>query len=821
MDEAPLAGLRVLDLSTGIAGGFCTKLLADLGARVVKLESPIGDPLRSWSASGAAIESGESGALFRFLNASKRSAVLDLALAEDRKRALALAARCDVVVEGAPPGSQQPPVLDFESIQRDAPGTSLVSISAFGRSGPWADRIATEFTLLAWCGSMSTRGTADRPPLAVGGRTGEWIAGLYAAIGALLAARRARQTGRGEHVDVSMLEAMTTSHSHFLALSAHLDGRGPAPLPIARHVEVPSVESTKDGYVGFTTNSLAQFSAFCELIGRPDWLEREDTSRADQRYRRHAEMDPPIAKALAAWTVSEVLERCAELRIPASPIGNGRDTPDFELCTARKIFVRSPDGGFIHPRAPFRFSGASLPPFGPAPGIGEHTSEVLAELEEIPAAAPSRPPATQSQAEGRLAGLRIVDFTSYWAGPLVGHISALMGADVIKLESIQRPDGTRMGSVYATGNDRPWERQPLFYGVNTCKRAITLNLKSEAGRGLFEELLAHADVLIENYSPRVLEGAGFGYEALQRINPGLIMLRMPAWGLDGPWRERPAFAQTMEQFTGMAWITGFSDGAPTCPRGPCDVIAGTHATLALLAALEHRERTGEGQLVEVPMVETALNVVAEQYVEYSAYGELLERDGNRGPTAAPQGVYPCGPPRAPEFASAPELELTEHWIALAIATDAQWDSLCAILGHPTWSRDPALRSERGRRTSPDRLDAELETAFAGRPQDDLVSELLAAGVPAAPVVQGRAVDENPQMRARGFFSAVDHPITGRNEIPGLPMTFSSRDAGWHRSPAPTLGEHNADVLRDVLDRSDEEIERFREDEVIGSRPIGR
>jgi crotonobetainyl-CoA:carnitine CoA-transferase CaiB-like acyl-CoA transferase len=377
-----------------------------------------------------------------------------------------------------------------------------------------------------------------------------------------------------------------------------------------------------------------------------------------------------------------------------------------------------------------------------------------------------------------------------------------------------------MSTAYKAVGDRPWERQPLYYGNNGSKRSLTLDLKSGDGKRILEGLLRRSDLMLENYSPRVLEGAGFGYERVRQLNPRLVLVRMPAWGLDGSWRDRTAFAHTMEQFTGMAWLTGDPDGPPVCPRGPCDPIAGMHGALCALAALEQRERTGLGQLVEVPMVETALNAAAEQFVEYSATGVLLERQGNRGPWAAPQGIYACAPPRGPEFARAPDLVLAEHWVALAVQSDAEWRALCAWLGDPEWTRAAQLAEQAGRRAAHDRIDRELARVFADRPQDELVESLGAVGVPIAPVAHGRAVDENPQMRARHFFAPIDHPLTGKHEVPGLPMTFSSESGSWHRWAPPLLGQHNDEILAE-LGIDAEARARLRRDGVIGEQPVRR
>jgi crotonobetainyl-CoA:carnitine CoA-transferase CaiB-like acyl-CoA transferase len=404
------------------------------------------------------------------------------------------------------------------------------------------------------------------------------------------------------------------------------------------------------------------------------------------------------------------------------------------------------------------------------------------------------------------AGLRVLDFTAFWAGPVVTHYLATLGADVVKVESIQRPDGMRFASARPPGTDHWWEWAPMTQGVNLGKRGVTLDLARPQGIALAKRLAAQVDAVVENFSPRVMENLGLGWDALRAVNPRLVMVRMPAFGLDGPWRDRVGFAQTMEQISGMAWVTGHANGPPVIPRGPCDPLAGLHAAFALLVALEHRRRTGEGQLVEATMVEAALNAAADQVVEHAAYGRLIERQGNRGPVAAPQNVYPC--------------RGEERWIALAVVTDAQWAALVELLGRPAWTADPTLAHADGRRAEHDRLDAELARWLATRDLEETVEHLVARGIPAAPVVSPRDVGENPQLRARGFFEAVSHPVVGTHEYAGLPMRFSAGPERWFRAAAPMLGQHNDEILRGLLGLDDAEIAALRADRIIGDRPVG-
>src|SRR6202022_3495228 len=265
-----------------------------------------------------------------------------------------------------------------------------------------------------------------------------------------------------------------------------------------------------------------------------------------------------------------------------------------------------------------------------------------------------------------LEGIRIVDLTAFWAGPAATHLLAAFGADVVKVESIQRPDGIRYSGGMRKDRDDWWEYGWVFHAMNTNKRSVTLDLGSDDGRRLFGELVADADVVIENFSPRVMDHFGLTADALLAINPRLVVARMPAFGLDGPWRDRVGFAPTMEQIAGLAWVTGLPDGPPIPPRGACDPLAGVHAAFAVLAALNFAERTGYGQLVEVPMIETVLNVTAAQTIEFEVFGSVLERRGNRGHPGARQNLYRCAG--------------EDNWIALTVRTDGEWDALVALAG---------------------------------------------------------------------------------------------------------------------------------------------
>ena len=405
-----------------------------------------------------------------------------------------------------------------------------------------------------------------------------------------------------------------------------------------------------------------------------------------------------------------------------------------------------------------------------------------------------------------LDGVRVLDLTAWWAGPAAGHLLALLGADVIKVESVTRPDLMRYSAAKQPPAEQWYEWGFIFHGANNTKRGITLDLTRPEGKALLLRLAEQSDALIENYTPRVMDNFGLTYEVLHAANPRLVMTRMPAYGLDGPWRERTGFAQTMESITGMAWVTGWADGPPVLHRGACDPLAAAHAVFATVLALRERDRTDEGRLVEVTMIEAALNAAAEVLVEYQASGTLLSRDGNHGPVSAPQNVYPCAG--------------VEEWVAIAVATDAQWDALRAFLGDPEWARDPSLATAPGRRAAHDDLDARLAAWTADQDARVLSERLCAAGVPAGYVCDARDIRFNPQLNHRGFFETEEHPVCGPVVLPNAPWKFTGVTHPWLRRPAPTLGQHNDEVLGGILGLDAAELARLRDLDIIGETPKG-
>lgn len=787
---SPLDGFTVVDLSTGIAGAYCTRLLSDGGAHVIKVEPPRGDPLRSWSASG----SGEGGALFSFLAGGKHSVIGDPAepeLVED------LLAGADAVVWSRGSAGDHAP----ERIRRDHPHLIVTAITPFGLDGPWSERAATEFTLQAWSGGVFGigRGSPDLPPAFVGGQVGEYLAGAYASA-MTLASWYARRDGTdGDLLDLSMLETAILGLTYFPVTYFEMLGR---PWRDARKLTVPGIASARDGLVDVGCGTAQQWFDLCAMTGHPEWIDEDSPLSITQQANDKAEQ-------IYAWvkeqTVQEIRELATAFRIPNAPVANGANVTGLDHFVERKSFVTNP-GGFTQPARPYRLDPAELRPPQPAPRLGEHTERYRSSA--IPAR--SLPPTDEQGTENLpFAGLRVLDLTTFWAGPSCTHPLAMLGADVIHVESARRPDGTRLIAGIPVSEPQWWERSPIFSALNTNKRGLAVDLQQEAGRAVLRKLIATADVIVENFTPRVLEQIGLDFDTVRQLQPKAIMVRMPGFGLDGPWRDNPAFAYVIEAASGVSWLTGFPERNPYEPYSVGDPNAGVHALNAVLLALEHRRRTGQGLLVEAAMVDAALNIAAEQVIEYSAYGALLQRDGNRGPTAAPQNLY--------RTADIDEFGRLDSWVAIAIATDEQWEALRDALGAPDWARDPGLTTHAGRRKHHDLIDARLAQWCAERGGDEIVEALWPAGVPVAKAMQPHRQAELAQLQHRGFFEEVDHPVNPAVRHSTLPARPTQGPKRFHRRPAPLLGEHNQELLRKV-GFSDAEIAQLAADGVIGSAP---
>lgn len=789
----PLAGLRVVELATEIAGPYSTKLLVDLGADVCKIEPTSGDPLRRWGPFPSDRPDAARSGLFEYLNAGKRGTALDLGQPSDIATVQELISRADLFVEDLPPGAAERSGcgLDRESLSLLNPGLVVVRISNFGQDGPLRDQEMTSLTLQAASGWVNVR-EQGRPPVQAGARIPEYIAGAYAALGGLTALRTAGAASGVVEVDVSMFESLLSTLPYPMLMAARLKSLG---LPTnSKAAPMLGIVRAADGWIGINCLTGQHWLDVCAMVGLPEFGELQLAIMLGG-----PERDEFFAKAqpfFDAMTVADLVELSQAMRIPAAPVSAGDTIMACPQYAERAFFLQA--GGeawrFARPGPAFRLSKTPVAPPLPAPTLTLGKPDAWPRRDIRPVLSDESLP---------FAGLKVFDLSTFWAGAYLTCYLGAFGADVVKVESIQRPDGHRFSGALLRQGDDWYERGPLWQGTNLNKRDITLDLGSATGRELALRLAAEADVVVENFSPRVVEQFGLDYESLAQVNPDVIMVRMPGFGLAGPWRDYVGWALNIEQVSGMSAATGYPDGPPCNLQGPADPIAGVHAAVALLAALEHRQRTGEGQLIEVAQVETGAAVTAEPVIEYSLTGKVRPREGNRHRSYV-QGVYPTN--------------VEDEWVAVSVRDDADWHAVLDAMGQGALQDDPRFGTAADRLTNHDAFDQTLEEWTRTQFPDDLVTALARRGVPAARLLTSDGMYDIDQLDARGYYQDLEHPITGQHRFPGWPFRVSPGIGRHHRSAAPTLGQHNAQVLA-ALGLSAEEIEALREQQVIGDRVL--
>ena len=757
-----LDGLRVVEIAGDIAGPYCTKLLADLGAEVTKIEPSSGDPLRSWGPFPGDVNDPNRCGMFEYLNAGKRVATIDLDA--DVSVLRSLISQADLLVDGLPPEALDGFGLDVPALQALRPGLVVVRISPFGQHGPLRDRKVTPLTVQAASGWVNLR-DPERPPVQAGARIAEYVAGGYAALGALTALRT-QPAGASPviEVDVSVMESLLSTLPYPMLMAEKMRSLGLPPNLKAG--PVMGIVRAADGWLGINCLTGQHWLDVCAMLGLPEYGEHQIAVMLGGPER--AEFYEKAQSWLLERTVDEIVELSQALRIPATPVNDGATVLECPQYRDRGFFVEAggDDWSFRRPAAPFRLSKTPALPIRAAPRLGQPVATAVTAR-----------PRTDAGRGMPFDDVKVLDLSTFWAGAYLTCFLGAFGADITKVESIQRPDGFRYSGAYAHEGDRWYERSGMWQATNLNKRDITLDLNSDDGRDLALRLVHDADVVVENFSPRVVEQFGLDYESLVALKPNVIQVRMPGFGLQGPWRDYVGWAFNFEQTSGMAAVTGHPDGPPCVLQGPADPIVGVHAGVALLAALEHRRRTGEGQLIEIAQIETAASVVAEPVIEYSMNGVVSRREGNRQ-RGYLQGVYPTA--------------IDGEWVAISMRDDVGLDHDAFDDAVAAWTRT-------------------LQPS-------DVVDILTAQGVPAEQVLTADRMYDLPQLDARNYYQEVEHPITGRHRYPGWPFRITPGPVSHHRFPPPTLGQHNDEVLRG-LGLTDEEIDGLRARKVIGERAL--
>ncbi len=800
-----LSSYRVLDLSDE-RGLACGQILADLGADVIAIEPPGGSRARR---AGPFLggEGPERSLVWSAYARNKRSVALDLDDAAGRRSFLSLVDGADFLIESEAPGALAARGLGYAELSARNPGLVYVSISPFGQDGPKAGYAATDLVVQAACGSVVLAGDPDRAPLRAGGVTAWAYAGAEAAGAALVAHFERLRSGRGQHVDVSaqlaanLGAAFTFLSDRIGAPRAKRSGNGFAVGPL----RIPFIWAAADGFVSLTLAFDGPNAAFLRRLF--DWMHEAgalDAAERDRDWRGYLAaalmgqaprdaFDALIATLegfLRARTKQELLDAAVERRLLLAPVLTLADVLESPQLHAREWWREHEVAGrkLPHPGPFARFDRTPIAYRRGAPRVGEHTREVLTET-------PRRPAPVGGGAPGRapLEGIRILDFMWVMAGPWSTRVLADYGATVIKVEFAGRLDLVRMLPPFYRGQAGP-ENSASFGSINAGKRSLGLDLGKPAAREVVLDLVRWADAVTEAYAPGAMQRFGLDYASLRAIKPDLVMLSSCLFGQTGPLAGVAGYGTMAAAFAGFVQPTGWPDRPPCGPFGPyTDWIAPRFTVAALLAALDHRRRTGEGQYVDQSQAESALHFLAPWLLDCAAGAPPLDRVANRDPELAPHGVYPVAG--------------DDEWIALAARDERDWGALCAALA-PGLASDPRFSTQAARRANADALDAELAKLTRAIAGPELERRLQAVGVPAHVAMHGGHALSDPQLAHRGHFIEAPHAVHGRAWVESTRFRLSRSPARVERA-APALGQDTDFVLRELLGYSEARVAELR------------
>ncbi len=787
-EAGALSHIRVVELGD-IPASYATRLLADLGVDVIKVEPPGGDPNRLLPPFAGDIEHPERSLTFINANANKRSLVLDLHnSAADREILAKLLASADLFVEATPLGHLESLGFTDERLLQIHRGLVTVSLTPFGRTGPYRQYKGGDAIANASGGFLYAQGDDKRGPCTAPSYLAYQMAACLAAALGLAGIRHCRKTGAGQRIDISLQEALTFTNSSSIARYS-LENRLERRTGIKAYGGAgTNIYRCKDGrYVHFTANLPHMWREFTQqwmsetVLARPEW--------EDLKYREaHSEEVSKIfAEFISQFTADEFSNEAQRRHLAAAPLNTVGQFVNGEQVRSRD-WLQELDhpviGRYIAAGFPMRLSATPMRVKRPAPLLGQHQAEILEDIER------SRPKpvgevSDREKARGpMLEGIRMADLTQQFAGPLGTAILAYYGMEVIKVESNEVPNRGRTTAVHAD--------------MNRAKLGCTINLRHAEGKELFKQLVAVSDVVVDNFSAGVMERLGFSFEALQEINPRIIQVVMPGWGLTGPLKSWVAWGWQLLAYNGLMALWGYADSPmeSRCKIAWPDRAAAVAMALGVVAALEHRDRTGQGQFIEASMLEAQGAMMGPAILDYTVNGRDWQAMGYRevlGSPYVPYGCYPC---------------LGEdNWIIIACETDEQWQSIVRLIGKSSWAADERFATKAGRKEHRDELDRRL-SEWTRTLTPRLAFRLLQqAGVAAGIPMSGEDLFYDIHLRERGHIVETEASPWGKITHHGLPGIPSLSAASAAR-PAPWIGAHNAHVFGQILGLSEEKLEEL-------------
>ncbi|MDO8634958.1 MAG: CoA transferase [Dehalococcoidia bacterium] len=821
MTDSLLSPYQVLDL-TDKNGHFCSKILADLGADVIKIEPPGGDPARNVGPFYRDRPHPEHSLTWWAYNTNKRSITLNIESPGDKDKFRQMASRTHFVIESFPPGFLDNIGLGYSTLRQLNPGLILISITPFGQTGPYKDLKASDIVLMAMGGQMFSAGDPDRPPVRISVPQAYQLACAHGAAASMIALNYRLRTGQGQHVDVSAQAAV----ARLLAIeysiwefNKELSQREGALRPLGNGLKFRLVWPCKDGTVTFRFGIGGHLRGVLPLVS---WMVSEGKAGLLEKVNWEALRKPTtITKEIESWqsifadfflchTKTELYEGALQRHIPLFPVSNLTDIIHDHQLEARNhwVTVEHPELGssFTYPGSPTRISLTPWQIKSRAPLPGEHNQEVFSELEatalhnktnESTVSKPNQlkelnqPNKLNDKA---LEGLKVLDFTWFLAGTLVTKYLADFGAQVLKIESPSNFDQTRASPPFKDGKPG-LNRSASFRFYNSSKKSVSINLSNPRGKDIVLKLAKWADVVVENFTPGVIARLGFDYDTLRQVNPKLIMLSTTNQGQSGPHSKHPGFGWNLSGLGGFNHFSGWPDREGVEPNAAYnDFATPWFAVVAILGALDYQKRTGKGQYIDLSQYEAGLSYLSVPILDYTVNGREGTRQGNYSNHACPHGAYPC--------------RGEDRWCVISVLTEPEWKIFCTTIGNPHWASDIRFNSFESRKKHEEEMDRLISAWTLEHFAEDIMARLQKAGLAAGVVQNARdLLEKDPQLQHRGFFQRLNHPDMGMVYHMGWPVEFSHTP--YQLTCAPLLGEHTELVCREILKLSEDEIKELK------------
>ena len=804
-----LDGVRVIDIATTRAE-MAGRVLADLGAEVIKVEPPDGAPARRLPPFSDADP--ERSLYWAHVGFGKRSVVIDPDSPSQRDDFLALLRTADVLIESSDPGFMAGHDFSYEHLKDEFPRLIYASVTPYGQDGPHADRPAANLTVEAAGGLVSLQGDGDRPPIPVGYPQAAFHAGVQAAADVCIALRERERSGLGQHLDVSQQAAMVWTLMNATGFPPNTGGDPPgtcADRTGAPNELTAAVHPCKDGYIVFNVVpgglGLRHATAFLKRVAKEGALTGEmegvDVDEWAANIAELVQTDPAatgpmvleaskqIHEFVATRTMNQLFRWAVEDGYMMAPLYTSEDIADDPHLQVRDYWVEI-DGR----RYPGPFAKASLTPLrlergAPALGQDQHLLDEAKSGGRAPAVIVKNGNGAAPPKEGAFDGVKVADFAWVGVGPLISKSLADHGATVVHIESATRPDVLRLAPPFKD-NVPGIDNGQFMANFNSSKIGIALRLDTEAGHRYARELIDWADIVVESFTPGTMKRFGFDYETISADRPDLIMLSTCLRGQYGPDSSYAGFGLQGACLAGLHRLTAWPDRTPAGTWGAyTDFINPRFGSAIMAAAIRYRDLTGRGQRIDLAQTEAGIHFQGPLQLDYFENGRVSLGAGHDSLYACPHGA----------FQTAGE----ERYVAIAVETAEQWRALRDAAGLTRWAAERCddlaqrIRHKAG-------IEADLADWCRPQPHEDVIAALEAAGVPVALVQRPSDLYLDPQLAHRGFFVTLDHGVMGPTPYDGLVTRFSRAKAGPHKA-APVLGEDTHLVLSDILHKDDEEI----------------